>query len=749
MQWIREEDRYYIDNKYHMQNEPFDGFKRMAYHGVPYPENGLDDEGMRELLEALTLEGLSHPEAKAKAFAAVTENARIDVNPCDWFVGFYNWGRPLSFVTSGKWASEVMARIPEEASAMKELSRSGAVAIWPDFDHVIPNWDALMEYGFPGLLERAKTYHERCRASGTMTPEQDAFYKGIEITYKAVLVLIDRYVHLAEKGTGEKSALQAQCMRRLRDGAPTNTYEALQAIYLFFILCECVDNYQTRSLGNGLDCTLAPFWRKDLDSGAFTETDLRGFVAYFLSQYASIGNYWGHPLYLGGTNADGSTKYNEVSEAILEVYGDLGIYNPKIQVKVNTGTPKKILYKVYDLIRTGISSFTFCCEPGMMKAVMSYGATEDEAREYEISGCYETRVRSDESSTGTGYVNALKAVELAMNNGIDPGTGLAVGIRTGELCELRTFNDFYHAVICQWMALVDKTIHIADSFEGSLEVINPSNMYSATVVRALKRGVDGYAKGVKFNNSSLLNCGFASMVDAVMAVKDLVWESGVTTLAELKAAMDADWCGYEGLRKKALECRHKYGSGDPETDRTAAMLARVFANRVNGRPNARGGVYKAIMHSARQFIIQGSATGATPDGRRAGEEESKNASPVNGMDRGGVTTLIRSVTLLEPWSYPESFCLDILLHPSAVAGDAGLAAMDALVMTYLDGGGMTVQFNVFSSATLRDAQEHPDRYKNLQVRVCGWNVLWNNLSREEQDAYILRAEKSEAASGVR
>ena len=140
------------------------------------------------------------------------------------------------------------------------------------------------------------------------------------------------------------------------------------------------------------------------------------------------------------------------------------------------------------------------------------------------------------------------------------------------------------------------------------------------------------------------------------------------------------------------------------------------------------------------FVWQGEKTLASADGRCAGEELSKNASPSPGMDRNGATALINSATKLNPTLFPESFCLDIMLHPSAVEGNDGLTAMKALLDTYMKNNGMSMQINVFNSQVLRDAQENPDKYKNLQVRVCGWNVLWNNLSREEQDAYILRAE---------
>lgn len=172
----------------------------------------------------------------------------------------------------------------------------------------------------------------------------------------------------------------------------------------------------------------------------------------------------------------------------------------------------------------------------------------------------------------------------------------------------------------------------------------------------------------------------------------------------------------------------------------AAAIADYYSGRVNNIPNGRGGVYKAIMHSALQFIEQGKKTLASADGRKNGDILSKNGSPCDGMDKNGATALIESALNLTPTNFRESFGLDMMLHPSAVEGDDGLRILKALLETYIESGGMTMQFNVFNSETLRDAQKNPGKYRNLQVRVCGWNVLWNNLSREEQEAYIKRAQ---------
>ena len=623
---------------------------------------------------------------------------------------------------------------------MADMNASGAIPIWPDFDHVVPDWDAIMKLGFAGLLERAKQYKARSLERNELTAEKEAFYDGIIIQYTAILELLDRLYRYALTKTHEKAPRIAQCLKHIRDGAPQNLYEAMQVIYLYFLLSECFDSYQVRSLGNGLDNTLWEYYSQDLQNGIYSAEEIREFFRYFLMQWSAIGNYWGQPLYLGGTNLDGSTKYNELSLLILDVYDELNIYNPKIQIKVNDNTPDAVLFKLLGMIRKGHNSFVFCCEPGMIHAVMTYGATYEEALNMDIRGCYETGIRANEVSTDSGFVNALKAVEYALYNGYDKTIGKQFGLQTGEAETLLTFEDFYHAVIRQWEYLIEMTISVASAYDPYFSYINPSNMYSATIENALSKGCDAYQCGVKFNNSAINNCAFADLVDSVMAVKEFVYEKKIVSLEELKCALDSNWAGYEELRTKIRKSEHKYGNNDAETDQYAQALSSYITTKINNRPNARGGVYKVNMHGAMEFVWAGEKTMASPNGRYDGEELSKNGSPCVGMDRNGVTALLNSVFATKPDSYCESYCIDIMLHPSAVSGDEGLRIMKSLLFSYMKHGGMCMQFNIFDANMLRDAQKHPEKYQNLQVRVSGWNVLWNNLSPKEQNAYIARAE---------
>ena len=176
------------------------------------------------------------------------------------------------------------------------------------------------------------------------------------------------------------------------------------------------------------------------------------------------------------------------------------------------------------------------------------------------------------------------------------------------------------------------------------------------------------------------------------------------------------------------------------SDQYAAAIVRVLSNLISSRKNGHGCPYLMELHSARGYIMQGEKTAATPDGRRRGEELSKNASPHPGMDRNGITGLIHSATAIDTTLANVGFCLDVMLHPTSVQGEKGVDVLYHVMRTYMDKGGQSIHFNIFNADMLRDAQAHPEKYENLQVRVCGWNVLWNNMAKSEQDAYILRAE---------
>ncbi len=714
-------------------------------HPVFDPSTGLDNETIMQQMLPLadTMEGLPHPVIKGRLFAYICRNLQIDVSPHDWFPGFGCWDRyrrPISPVIS-RWDREVNEQILRESiPVIRKHNEAGLFSMWKDFDHSVPDWEAILTLGFPGLLERARHYRARHERAETLTEAAKAYFDGIELSLQAVLEMLDRFIRYArEHADGNPRMLaEADCLEQLRTGAPHNCYEVLQMIYLHFMFCEHIDRMQVRSLGN-LDRILFPYFERDLREHRYTEAQIREFFACFFMQFASINNYWGHPFFLGGTKADGSTEVNPLSYLILDVFDKLGVTSPKIQLKIARNTPHAFIDKALDMIRRGHSSLVFVSEESIRSAMMSHGLTEEQARTCDISGCYEFVPRAQGNTTGVGYLNLLKPFELIFNDGKDPKTGLTFSCGAEKLDEIQSFDAFFDAYL-RWLGdVIETAIYCSSEFEKYLYVINPAQLYSATIRNSLETARDAFSNGCVYNNSSLLSAGFGTAVDALMAVKEFVFDRQELTLAEFRDILNRNWAGHEKLRLRILHAKNKYGNGIEAVDALALRLARFLGEKINLRPNARGGIYEASGHCARTFITLGERTGATPDGRFAGDEMSKNLSPTMGMDRNGVTALIRSVTQIDPTIFPAGLTLDVMMHPATVQGEEGLTAMRGLLFTYLLNNGIAMNINIFDANVLEDAQRHPERYEGLQVRVCGWNVRFNDLSRKEQDAYIERA----------
>lgn len=707
--------------------------------------SGLDYETLKKrVLDSISdMEGLPHPVIKAKAFELIARNVQIEVSSHDWFPSFGCWNRkdrPMAGLL--RKFSEKTAALLTKNGLWENLNTSGSSAIWVDFDHSVPDWDLILKFGFPGLRENARSWRCRHEAGGAMTPEQAAYFDGIDITYAAILELLDRFHAYALQHSAGKPRLiaVAAALKALHDGPPQTFYQVLLTIYLFFMFSEHIDYLQVRSLGN-LDNLLLPWFEQELEKQSASEAEMRERLDYFLMQWGAIDNYWGHPFYLGGTDEQGCSRINRLSFIILEEFEKLQITSPKIQLKIARNTPDEFLDAALKMIRRSNSSLVFVGEESIARAMTSLGMTEADARTCDIRGCYEfaARGRHNENDTGCAYLNMLKPLELVFNNGIDPKTKLHIGPKTGLPEELQSFDDFYRAYILQLSHIIEADISVCNEFECFLNQLNPANVFSAAVQNSLLTAKDAFHDGCFYNNTTLLNAGFASTVDALCAVREMVYLKKEVTLAGFKEILDANWSNHEKFRLKILkDCPH-YGNGNPVADHYAGMLGRFLSTKINGRPNSRGGLWKASIHSARQFIELGKKTGATPDGRFAGEEMSKNSSPVMGMDRSGVTALIRSAAVLDAGDFPADLPLDVMLHPTAVEGEEGLTAWRRLIREYLLKG-LAIHFNVFTAETLREAQKNPDKYAGLQIRVCGWNVHFVKMAPEEQEMYIRRAE---------
>ena len=737
MEYIKQSDYDYIANKYHDTSKPFDPHVRFIRRDELFsPDTGLSPE---EIGEGICTEDEKHadkphPVRKALALQYVLKNTRISCDPRDIFPAINMVDRPLKKSLIDKWKKEVFtSNLPEVAAHRSQLEKDGIVTMWLDYDHSVPVWDRVLALGFAGLLRES----EQARRSKALTPEQEAFFEGIRITYEGILAFLDRLHALAARTKGAEKMTAA--LQTLRRGAPQSFYEALLLVYLYFMISEHVDYLQVRSLSHFDHCFYG-FYRHDLENGV-TEEALRTDLAYFLLQFDAIGNYWNQPLFLGGENADGSTAINDLSYLLLSVYDAMGIYNPKLQIKVSNSTPKRILCNALDMIRRGHNSIVFVCDDTMRRSLMRRGATAEQARTCNVTGCYEYGCQGS-YGTGMNYSNLLKPLEYALHGGCDGVTGTMAGLPCKPAAEYVSFDELYSEYKRQLKHVIDITTALNNTYEDYLCEINPLSMLSATFPSCLEKGKDAIGGGALYNSTAMEFGYLANLADSFTMIQKYVFDRDELTLSELVDALDHNFEGYEALRLKLRADREKYGNNKERPDAFAVDIVNFITSTINGRPNStrRGGTWGCSFHVARMSYTQGAKTAASPDGRSFGEELSKNISASMGQSREGATAAILSATKIDATQISSDAALDLGLHPSAVKGEDGLNAMYALLMTFCKRGGHALHINVFDANTLRDAQAHPDKYADLQIRVCGWNVLWNDINKEEQDGFIRQAE---------
>ncbi len=702
---------------------------------VTDPATGLSQTALTKALPSIVTAGKKSGEdwylTKAKCFAYLVENESIDVSPLDWFPAISIWNRhqrPVRLAVLNSRLAEVNARtLPADIRKdWRAGNQSGAWNMWQDFDHSVPDWRVILALGFPGMKTRLEKYAK----------PNDPFYDGLTVAIDAVLAGIDRFIVQAKKNLAELKASQVEgipthrlekeiaALERLRRGKPESAYDVMLFVWLYFIYSEHLDHIQCRSLTE-IDVFLTPYYDADLAAGRTTEAEFREQFKHFLWQWGSINNYWNQPVGLGGTNPDGSSAFNHVSKIVMDVMDECNLPTPKFLVKIAPNTPDWAMNRLMDLARRH-RSVSFIGEEPAAKALKKWcNASDEDCRTMVVRGCYEFGLRDSVNGTGVGYISFLKPVETILADG----------------AELPTFEAFKAEYLKRLVATTVRCREISFAFEKHLGEINPALMMTLSTEHALKTRKDGFANGCpRGNNTSVLSSGLGTTVDALLAVKELVYEKKEFTLAGLGKVMADNWAGHEALRRRMLRSKRKWGNNDPEANALGGEIIKTFAAQLNGVPNSRGGVFGASGHCARQFIELGKKTGATPDGRRKGEEMSKNLSPTMGADTEGVTALVNTLAVADVVDLPGDYPLDVMMHPSQCAGEKGLEAMKHVVRQFHANGGSVVQFTVFSAEELRDAQRHPERYENLQVRVCGWNVRWNDLPRSEQDKYIQRAE---------
>lgn len=668
---------------------------------------------------------------KAKTFELILKNSRIAIDEDDIFqekvFESEKWGGIIASQRSN-WEKDIIEKfLKEDYEKTCEAGEVAAYSACSDYGHTSPNSELLLKIGFSGLLERVKKYLDKT------TNEQKDFYESLQITLEAVIDFIIRLAGETEKVNKENSV----ALYNIAKGKPNNIYEAMQLLIIYFFLNENVYATRVRTLGR-LDLMLYPFYENDLKNGTFTKEEIKEIIKFFFNKLWTAKVPFDLPLCLGGIDENGKEVTNELTYLLVETYNELDIHSPKIHIRVSDKTPEDFVKLVLKCIRNGNSSFVFVNDNVIIKSLLSVGVKEKDAKNYVPIGCYEPSVWGKEiGCTGNGKCNVAKAIEFTITNGIDLESGKQISVKTGEI---NTYEEFISAIKIHIKYMVESGLDYIRKIEKFYGEINPEAFLSSMYDSSVEKGIDVFAGGAEYNNSSYYIAFIASLVDSVCAVKKIVFDNKLVTFSELCEILKNNWANNEKLRLIAKNLPEKYGNNNAFADEVTKEFSDYCASLITDKPNGRGGVFKAAIFSINSFVYYGEKTMATPDGRFFGEVLSKNICATVGQDKNGITALINSATKIDHSKYPNGTVLDVVLHPSAVSGEDGINAFYALLKTYMLKGGMALHGNVFNADDLKKAQQNPEKYKNLQVRVCGWNAYFVSLSKTEQDCFIRQAE---------
>jgi formate C-acetyltransferase len=535
--------------------------------------------------------------------------------------------------------------------------------------------------------------------------------------------------------------------------APRDFWEALQ--YYWFVHLGVITELNTWDAFNPgrLDQHLFPFFTKGLEDGTLSEEAARELLQAFWVKFNNqpappkvgvtaeeSGTYTDFCLInLGGVKRDGSDGVNDLSFLILDVIEEMRLLQPSSMVQISKKTPDSFLRRALRIIKTGFGQPSIFNTDAIVQEMIRQGKSLEDARLAGASGCVEAGIFGKENYTLTGYFNLPKVLEITLHDGIDPRTGKRIGLKTGDPAGFASYDELFEAFRRQVGHFIDIKIKGNGIIERIYAEYMPTPFLSLLINDCIARGRDYHDGGARYNTSYIQGVGLGTMTDALTAIKYNIYDQKSLSLPELLQALQNNFNGAEALRLRLLNKTPKYGNDDDYADSVMVSVFNLYHDAVNGRPNFKGGTYRINLLPTTVHIYFGKATGATPDGRRAAEPLSEGVSPVQGSDRHGPTAVIKSVAKMDHLRTGGTL-LNQKFTPQLLSTEEGIGKLAALVRSYFKLDGHHIQFNVVTVETLREAQKHPERYRDLIVRVAGYSDYFVDIGPDLQEEIIRRTE---------
>jgi len=625
------------------------------------------------------------------------------------------------------------------------------------------DYDKVLKRGFSGIQKEAE---DKIASLDPFSPNNSfdklPFYQAVVTVCQAMEIFAKRYAELA-KGLAkkEKSRKRAKELLEIADRCervpmnPARDFrEAVQAQWL----TQCFSRFEQNTggvIGNGrIDQYLYPFYKKDIDQGRITNDQVLELLeCLWLNMAQSVISatrrgggvpHFEHTT-IGGQNGDGKDAANALSYLLLQSKKEFPLDFPDLSVRVHSQTPDVFLMKVCELIKEGTGFPKLLNDEEIIPLFLAKGASLAEALDYCGAGCTETKlINRDTYFNGGSGVNLGAIVEMALNQGRLRSQGdEPVGVPTPSPVDCRTFDDLWNLFQTQ---VENAMLHVFVT-QAVLDTVKPrfiaSPQLSSLHDLCMAQGRDIFAgkleNGIALGNFSAN--GFGTAIDSLAAIKKLVYDDKKLSMSDLLEALDCNFEGQEALRQMCLNAP-KYGNNDPYADAIGRKIEELFADLTHRFTTPLGAKLELVYVPIVEHVTSGRRTGATPNGRKAGEALSEGVSPTQGCDVNGLTTTLLSIAKTKAARFQEraSRLVNIKISPQVLAGEEGTKNLASLIRAWCDMKFWHIQFNIINSDTLRDAKQNPDKYRNLCVRVAGYSAYFVDLDPRLQDEIIARTE---------
>lgn len=629
--------------------------------------------------------------------------------------------------------------------------------------HTLAGYEMLLNTGWGTLLSRVEEQLGKARSE-----KEKQTVHAFQIVLKACMSYVHRYLEEVERQLNKLKrnnnidkndyndsyndgfGTRRECLERMRDAlmniereAPETFYEALQLLTLANEMMYCENIPSGISLGR-IDYYLYPFYRRDVDAGRLNYEEAGELIeAFWLKCSCQKKAY--QNMTLGGCNSDGQCSVNDLTYLCLESAANLRVDQPSVNFRWTDDMPEEAWQAVLALIRTGMGFPALLYDPCCMKAQTKNGVSKDDVWNYGFVGCVEMAIPGKENAmTELARLNLPKLLDLLLHQGKDTCSDKTFQMKNQKKpAEFKTYEELEQAYLNELEYWVRKIIRNLNRIEHLYAEKYPLPYLSVLTEDCIGSRKDVMAGGARYTGVGFNLGGIGTAVDALAAIRDVVYDKNMVTLEACMEILDDDFEDSEQIQQYLSSRAPKYGndqSREWDVDQIAFRLEKRVSDTLKEYRNYWGGPYRLGLYTVEDHAIMGMHTGATADGRKSGESLSNSSGASQGKDTYGPTALINSVTNFPMEEAGNGMVLDVKFTPSLLEEETGKRALRSLIETYFHKGGMEMQISVVSGETLRAAQEHPENYADLIVRVSGFSAYFCSLRKATQDEIIKRTE---------